>query len=357
MIKTVISFINNSLGALDMFHAKHGICELVKEIDEKKQAKITYPAEYLTGGEFKHLKLDGANTECYHRHDGPVNRVDTDQRMGCDPLMRQTYPMLLIGFFKRKNGGDNQYTPDNICLDVINLIEFKNSKGLSKLLGATLSSVRVKSYSVDSNFIYNREFAGNETQSLNMNYFMFEIKYDIVIEGLKNCFQFCKDFDLTDLQNEFFNCNSNSFAQTQSDWTQTDNTKVDYIKNKPGIRNAAQTTDDTSTPLTVLTVPTNKHLSVDIYLRGVYTSGISGIAGDFISLHFHGDYLNVNDVVSKTGENFLYLNASQKDNFQQAIWGVEVIVSDAPTNNISIQVIGANGNNITWTDFILTEIY
>ena len=185
MISIILSHINSNIESLNMFRLVHSLCEL------QTKDKQTFPCEYLSNGEFKQLSLDNVQTEIYHRHDGPVTRDNKIKNIvACDNLVTKSYPMALIGFMNRKvEGKDNAFIPDNVCEVVSNAIDEKTAKALTTLLGAQTCSVNVKSYSVDTDSIFSREFKGSERDKLNLNYFMFEIKYEVMVVASESCFQ------------------------------------------------------------------------------------------------------------------------------------------------------------------------
>src|SRR5262245_15081908 len=96
MIQTVIEYINQSITSLGIFRELHGLSELVRK------EGVTYPAEYLSAGEYRALKLDNAQVEIYHRHDGAIVRQEVNKQTtaGSSPL-RHIYPMTLVGFINR----------------------------------------------------------------------------------------------------------------------------------------------------------------------------------------------------------------------------------------------------------------
>lgn len=185
MISIILTHINSNIEALNLFRLLHSLCEL------QTKDKQTFPCEYLSNGEFKQLSLDNVQSEIYHRHDGAVTRDNKIKNIvACDNAVMKTYPMALIGFMERKvTGKDNAFIPDNVCEVVSNAMDEKTAKALTALLGAQTTSVNVKSYSTDTDAIFNREFKGNEREKLNLNYFMFEIKYEVTVTAAESCFQ------------------------------------------------------------------------------------------------------------------------------------------------------------------------
>lgn len=183
MIFPILEHINSNIEALNIIRELHLLCEL------QENGTQTFPCEYQADGEFKQLSLDNAQAETYHRHDGPVSIQNTAiQIAACNSSITKTFPMIIVGFMKRKvTGRDNAFIPDNVCEVICNAIDQKTAKALTTTLGAITTSVNVKSYSVDTGEIFNKEFKGAD--KLNLDYFMFEIKYEVVVVASQSCFK------------------------------------------------------------------------------------------------------------------------------------------------------------------------
>lgn len=190
MIAEIISYINESIESTELIRTLHSLCEL------QTKDKQTFPCEYLSNGEFSALKLDNSQSEIYHRHNGSVSRSNKAKAIvGCDAAIEKNYPMLLIGFMPRIiSGRDHAFIPDDVCEVISNAIDERVAKSLTKTLGAMTTSINVNGYSVDGETIFAREFKGTET-TLDPNYFMFEISYDVLVLANESCFKEWCDMD------------------------------------------------------------------------------------------------------------------------------------------------------------------
>lgn len=128
--------------------------------------------------------------------------------------------------------------------------------------------------------------------------------------------------------------------QQQADWDESDDTKPDFILNKPGsVSASATTTNATPTTITTTAIPTNKSVSINSVIRGVRTGGAGGNTLDSVYIVLYALFKNVAGTVTLVGWSFA-TNWADNPNCS-----AQVVVSG--TNGL-IQVIGDTANNYSW---------
>jgi len=189
MLKEIINKLNKDIKALNQFSVLHGLCDIIND------GKGGFPAEYCGKDEYKQVSnFDQVRGVIYHRMNGDITReeIEEESLTGCENLILESYPMLLIGCIKMSILKiDDAYTDLDIAQKISNTITNENIKGLN--LGLRQLETNVELISINRKSILETEYPDNESDvEIPYDFAYFKVEYNIKAKGEITCFTTCK---------------------------------------------------------------------------------------------------------------------------------------------------------------------
>jgi hypothetical protein len=184
MLEVILTYINSRIQSLGHFKELKSLCELVKRDD------IIAPAEYCTKDEYKEIDFDYSKGVVYHRLTDRITITEAaGENSACDVYITQTYPMRAVYCVTKEIlNSDNNFIDIKIAENIARIIALKNNKALTGVLKADVVSIKIKSYDIDRERVWNEEHEGID-MAVDYKYTYGAIDYDITVEGTNNCFE------------------------------------------------------------------------------------------------------------------------------------------------------------------------
>ena len=192
MLKEIINQLNKDIDSLKIFSELFGVCDIITE--KNSDNDVSFPAEFCGKGQYSEVSInDLIRGSVYHRVRDNITREEQeeDSITGCENIIEQTYPMLLVGSIKRDFfKTDDAYTAINLAQKIADTLTNESIDGLS--LKLQMIETNVESISVDRTAILADEYPNNEDmEEIDYNFILFKIEYNIKVSGEISCFTNC----------------------------------------------------------------------------------------------------------------------------------------------------------------------
>jgi hypothetical protein len=184
MILSVVQYLNQYLKAAATTAKQFEIAEVVRD-GEKLQ-----PGVYAKNGEFLPVSFDEFESVLYHRQISAAQRTALGESdVACENLVEEKTEMRIVVCAPRLIfNRDIQQTPEQVTLNIANLIQAENIPALANSLNAQLVSVEVSTRITDTDTVISEEFTG-----INFNrsatHFVVAVNYTVTIQGSTECFE------------------------------------------------------------------------------------------------------------------------------------------------------------------------
>jgi hypothetical protein len=151
-------------------------CELIKN------GEVTYPAQYVGGGNYEQVMNNDTNGNSYLRKNGDVSFSDPTglagkkvKACGSSSFVKITIPLRLVMIVLKSKLGDNAFSDDKLALDMNNYL---SSAVTTTIFGVQSLSYNVTGHDTDSISIWSQEVKGMEYQ-MNFNYSYVAINFNV----------------------------------------------------------------------------------------------------------------------------------------------------------------------------------
>lgn len=191
MLDKIIPHINTNINTLGVIANLFELCEIVEKGD------LTFPAEYQSGGEFRHVTdADMKKGIGYHRQIGemlvePSDLLDAQTNR----FWKITYSLRFVGIIPKKIiDEDNKYIDDRLSkLTVFQITQPDIATLVTELkanrIFITTGSIETRKAVVEENeFTLFGDTVKKKEKGIRHEYSMFSIDYSVVIHQSRKCF-------------------------------------------------------------------------------------------------------------------------------------------------------------------------
>lgn len=157
-------------------------CELIKNGD------VTYPAQYDGAGNYVQVFNNDVNGNGYLRKNGNISfgAVSSNVKAfacGGNPFVKMTIPFRLVLVVPKSKLGDNAFSDDLLCQNIINLL---SSDVTTSIYGVRALEYSVTSYDSDSLSVWSAEVKGMNYQ-MNFKFSYVAINFNVISEVNPSC--------------------------------------------------------------------------------------------------------------------------------------------------------------------------
>jgi len=155
-------------------------CELIKNGD------VTYPAQYVTGGNYEQVFNNDVNGNSYVRKNGKVSFAavsgsDNVKVVACGGVqfVKMIYPLRLVMTVPKSKLSDDAFSDDLLAMEIITLLSANTT---TTLAGVRSLEYNVTDFDIDALSIWNSEVKNSDYQmNFDFSYIAINFNAELVI--------------------------------------------------------------------------------------------------------------------------------------------------------------------------------